>query len=128
MKKMIALFLLIVCVLALSACKQEDVLYLGINAEIIEIDTDNQVVYVVDYGEDEVFGARCAIDCKELIKNQEIIYVDYNTHEVLEIQFADLVVGDKITINAYESRLNCVADGKITVEQIQLATQRLDID
>lgn len=43
-----------VCILTLSACNQkenEDILYLGINAEIVEIDTDNQIVYVVDFGE-----------------------------------------------------------------------------
>ena len=126
MKKLIALVLVLVCVLALSACKQEDILHLGINAEIVEIDTDNQIVYVVDCGEEQVLRAKCAIDCQELIENQEIIYVDYTTNEVSNIQFADLAVGDKITINAYESHLNCVADSIITVEQIQLATQRLD--
>ena len=128
MKKIIALALVIACVLALSACGKEDVLYLGINAEIVEIDGDKQTVYVVDYGDDNVFGTRCGIDCQKLIEKQAIIYVDYGTHEVSEIQFSDLAVGDKVTVNAYESQLSGIADGVIAVEQIQLATQRLHID
>ena len=128
MKKLIALAVTLVCLLALAACDKEDVLHLGINAEVVEIDTEKQIVYVVDYGEEKVFGAKCAINCQNLIANQEIIYVDYDTEDVSLIQFADLAVGDKITVNAYKSQLDCIADGIIEVEQIQLATQRLDTD
>ena len=131
MKKIIALVLAIACILTISACNQkenEDILHLGINAEIVEIDTDNQIVYIVDFGEEKVFGARCGIDCKQLIIDQEILYVDYDTEEVSLIQFADLAIGDKVTINAYESQLDSINDGVIEVEQIQLATQKLNAD
>lgn len=131
MKKIIALVLAIACILTISACNQkenEDILHLGINAEIVEIDTDNQIVYIVDFGEEKVFGARCGIDCKQLIIDQEILYVDYDTEEVSLIQFADLAIGDKVTINAYESQLASINDGVIEVEQIQLATQKLNAD
>ena len=131
MKKIIALVLAIACILTISACNQkenEDILHLGINAEIVEIDTDNQIVYIVDFGEEKVFGARCSIDCKQLIIDQEILYVDYDTEEVSLIQFADLAIGDKVTINAYESQLASINDGVIEVEQIQLATQKLNAD
>lgn len=131
MKRIIVLVLVMVCILTLSACNQkknEDILHLGINAEIHEIDTDNQIVYVVDFGEEKVFGERCGIDCKQLIMNQEILYIDYDTEEVSFIQFADLAVGDKVVINAYESQLAGINDGVIEVEQIQLATQRLNAD
>ena len=131
MKKFIALLLTLIYVLALVGCKKEEkdnILYCGLNAEIVEIDSTNKIVYVADLDADEVFGASCAIDCQKLIQNQKIIYVDYNTYDVSNIQFADLVVGDEIIINAYESQLNCVADAIITVEQIQLDTQRIDIE
>lgn len=131
MKKITILLFALVCAFALSACNQEgneDILHLGINAEIVEIDMVNQIVYVVDYGEDEVFGIKCPIDCKKLIANEEIIYVDYETEAVSLIQFSDLAVGDKVIINAYESQLSGISDGIIEVEQIQLATQRLNID
>jgi hypothetical protein len=125
MKKILALALVIVCALALSACKEEDVLHLGLNAEIVAIDAETQTLYVADYGEEEVFGEECAIDCRVPEEKQNIIYVDYTTHELSDISFADLVVGDKITVNAYESQLSQIDDGLIAVEQIQLATQRL---
>lgn len=124
MKKIIASVLVIVCILNLSSCSQkenEDILYLGINAVIVEIDTDDQIVYVVDSGAEKVFGARCGIDCKQLIIDQEIVYVDCDTGEVSFIQFADLAVGDEVVINAYKSQLASMNDGVIEVKQIQLA-------
>ena len=131
MKKLIALVLALAFVFALSACNKEenkDILHLGLNAEIVEIDATNQIVCVVDYGEDEVFGVKCLIDCKKLIADKEIIYVDNETGAVSLIRFSDLAVGDKVTINAYESQLSGISDGIIEVEQIQLATQRINID
>ena len=131
MKKFIALILAFAFVFALSACNKEeneDILHLGLNAEIVEIDATNQIVFVVDYGDEKVFGVKCPIDCKKLIADKEIIYVDNETKEVSLIQFSDLAVGDKVTINAYESQLNGISDGIIQVEQILLSTQRLTND
>lgn len=126
MKKITAIILLIICVFSFGSCKKEkDVLHLGINAEIIEIDNDNQIICVSDSGTENILGAKCKIDCKKLIERKDIIYVDYDTHELSIIKFSDLTVGDKIIINAYESQLKCVSDGKIEVKQIQLSTQRL---
>lgn len=107
MKKIIALALIMVCALLLSACKQEEEAALrGINVEVVGLDTDNQIVYVADYGEDTFLGARCAIDCKRLIADQEIFYVNFDTDEVSPIRLSDLLVGDKLIINAYESQIN----------------------
>ena len=128
MKKIIVLTLILVCLLSLSACKQEYILHLGMNAEIVEIAAAGQVVYVADTGAEEIFGEKCAISCEKLIEGENIIYVDYDTHEVSGIQFSDLAVGDKVTVNAYESQLSSAAQGSLEAEQIQLATQRLDID
>lgn len=82
MKKLVVLALALVCTLSSAGCKQansEDVLHLGLNAEIIEIDASNYIIYVSDIDESDVFGERCAIDCQKLITDQKIIYVDYNT-------------------------------------------------
>ena len=115
--------------LLLAGCaqndKNDDVLHLGLNATIIEIDTENHILYVSDSGNEQVFGGRCAIDCTELIEDEEIIYVDYETHELSVIQFTDLLVGDAIIINAYEKYLNDPLAETLKVEQIQLGTQRL---
>lgn len=115
-------------ILLLAACekKDDDVLHLGLNATIVGIDASNHILYVADLGSSEVFGGKCAIDCKDLIEDEEIIYVDYKTHELSIIQFSDLVVGDAVVINAYEKNLNVADDSPLTAEQIQLATQQLE--
>ena len=128
MKKVICIISAVCLLLILAACgkKDDDVLHLGLNASIVDIDATNHILYVADLGSSEVFGGRCAIDCKDLIEDEEIIYVDYETHELSIIQFSDLLVGDAVIINAYEKDLNAPEDSPLKVEQIQLATQRLD--
>lgn len=127
MKKILLSVLVLVCFLGLMGCslkQDEDILHLGLNAEIVKIDPDNQIIYVADSSNEEVFGDMCAIDCKAAVANYEILYVDYDTEELFTIQFSDLNVGDKVIIGAYQSQLN-QADGLIEVKQIQLSTQRL---
>lgn len=128
MKKVICIISAVCLLLILAACgkKDDDVLHLGLNASIVEIDATNHILYVADLGSSEVFGGRCAIDCKDLIEDEEIIYVDYETHKLSIIQFSDLVVGDTVIINAYEKNLDAANDSPLIVEQIQLATQRLE--
>ena len=129
MKKWSLLILAFVCGIGLIGCKQhdtEDILHLGLNAEIIEIDSSKQIVYVSDTEADAIFGGRCGIACQKLMDSRNIIYVDYDTGEVTSIDFSDLAVGDKVIVNAYESQLNGVFDGTLEVEQIQLGTQRLN--
>lgn len=127
MKKVILLLSILVLAIGLTSCGKDtdDVLHLGLNAEIVEIDTAKQIIYVADTSNTEVFGEKCGIHCSDLIVPDNIIYVDYDTSEVTDIKFADLQIGDAVTINAYDSQLEGVLDGIINVEQIQLATQRL---
>ena len=128
MKKVAYIVSALCLILLLAACekKDDDVLHLGLNATIVEIDASNHILYVADLGSSEAFGGGCAIDCKDLIEDEEIIYVDYETHELSIIQFSDLLVGDAVIINAYEKNLNTADDSPLIVEQIQLATQQLD--
>ena len=130
MKKVISLLCTLVLVIGLAGCGKdtEDVLHLGLNAEIVEIDTAKQIIYVADTSNTEVFGEKCGINCSELIVPNNIIYADYDTSEVSDIKFSDLQIGDAVIVNAYESQLKGVSEGIINVEQIQLATQRLGND
>ena len=77
MKKTAYIVFLLCFLLLLVGCdrKNDDVLHLGLNATIVEIDASNHILYVADLGSSEVFGGRCAIDCKDLIEDEEIIYV-----------------------------------------------------
>ena len=125
MKRVIVLVLGLLSVIVLVGCKEEpDVLHLGLNAEIVEIDEDDQILYVADLGERDVFGERCGIDGTQV----DMMFVDYGTGKLYTVQFADFLVGDEIIIGAYDSQLAGIADGVIPVKQIQLGTQRLTLE
>ena len=129
MKRLLSIVFALLIVAGLAGCKKsdEDVLHLGLNAIILEIDPENQLIYVSDTEHEDVFGARAAIDCSKAIERDSIFYVDYdsNTTDNLRfIEFKELMVGDMIILGIYESELN--GTDAILVEDIQLSTQRLD--
>lgn len=104
-----------------------DVLHLGLNAIIVEIDHEKQLLYVSDTANEVVFGDRAAIDCSKAIERDSIFYVDYDsdtTDNLRFIEFEDLMVGDMVILGIYESELK--RSDSILVEDIQLSTQRLD--
>ena len=124
MKKIVTVALALLCVCGLAACTKdkEAVLHNGLYAKIVNLDEDNMIVYVADSGTDSIFGEKSAIDCRKLIADQKIIYADYSTEEICAIDFSVLQVGDDVIINAY------IEDGIIEAEQMQLATQRINIE
>ena len=113
--------------------EKDDVLHLGLNAKIVEIDSDKHIIYVSDINGDieKVFGEKCALDCSKAIEKENIIYVNYeDVNDVRTIVFEDLAVDDKIVLNIYNSELRKIGEGAVTVEaivveQIQLGTQRM---
>ena len=128
MRKYLSIIFALLIMAGITGCQKtdEDVLHLGLNAIIVEIDHKNQLIYVSDTAHEDVFGGRAAIDCSKAIERDSIFYVDYNsdtTDNLRFIEFADLIVGDMIILGIYESELNG-ADA-ILVEDIQLSTQRL---
>ena len=106
----------------------EDVLHLGLNAEVIEIDTINHILYVRDIDSHaSVFGDRCAIDCTEAIRNYNLLYVNYDAEaDVRTIEFDDFQVGDAVIIALYNSEKPKAFNGTVVAEQIQLGTQRMN--
>ena len=129
MKKLLSILFVLLIVAVITGCKKtgDDVLHLGLNAIIVEIDSENQLLYVSDTEHDDVFGGRAAIDCSKAIERVSIFYVDYDsdtTDNLRFIEFEDLLVGDMIILGIYESELN--GTDAILVEDIQLSTQRLD--
>lgn len=126
--------IVILCALYMLGCGKEkdDVLHLGLNAKIVEIDSDKHIIYVSDMNGniEKVFDEKCALDCSKAIEKGNIIYVNYeDVNDVRIISFEDLAVGDEIIINIYDSELNNTEDTinveAIVVEQIQLGTQRM---
>ena len=129
MKKLLSVLFVLLIVIGITGCKktEDDVLHLGLNAIIVEIDHENQLIYVSDTEHEDVFGGRAAIDCSKAIERDSIFYVDYDsdtTDNLRFIEFKDLMVGDMIILGIYESELN--GTDAIRVEDIQLSTQRLD--
>ena len=129
MRRLLSIAFALFIVVGISGCKktENDVLHLGLNAIIVEIDYANQVIYVSDTEHEDVFGGRAAIDCSKAIERDGIFYVDYDsdtTDNLRFIEFEDLLVGDMIILGIYESEL--IGTDAILVEDIQLSTQRLD--
>ena len=105
-----------------------EVLHLGLNAEIIGIDAEAQVLYVKDMDENAaVFGERCAIDCAKAIREHCLIYVNYSAEgDVRSIDFSDFRVGDAVIVDLYDGEKQQALKGSATAEQIQLSTQRMN--
>ena len=128
MRRFLSIAFALLIMAALTGCQKtdEDVLHLGLNAIIVEIDHENQLIYVSDTEHGDVFGGRSAIDCSKAIERDSIFYVDYDsdtTDNLSFIKLEDLMVGDMIILGIYESGLN--GTDAILVEDIQLSTQRL---
>ena len=132
MKKLIVWIIIAIFLMFGCGKEDEDVLHLGLNAKIVEIDSDKHIIYVSDMNGniEKVFDGKCALDCSKAIEKENIIYVNYeDVNDVRTISFEDLAVGDEIIINIYDSELNNTEDTinveAIVVEQIQLGTQRM---
>ena len=129
MKRLFSILFVLLIVAGITGCKntEDDVLHLGLNAIIVEIDHEKQLLYVSDTKHEDVFGGRATIDCSKAIGRDSIFYVDYDsdtTDNLRFIEFEDLMVGDMIILGIYESEL--IVTDAILVEDIQLSTQRLD--
>lgn len=120
---------LFICVISLTACdlSKKDVLHLGINAVIIDIDDSSKTITVRDSEEEGLLGDSCLIDCSSL----DMIYCDYDTHKVADISFEDLQYNDEIILSIRSSEIENFKkeeDGSsIKVEQLQLSTQRIEL-
>ena len=128
MKKYLSILIVLLIMAGTIGCKkkEDDVLHLGLNAIIVEIDHENQLIYVSDTEHEDVFGERAAIDCSKAIERDSIFYVDYDsdtTDNLRFIEFKDLMVGDMIILGIYESEMK--GTDVILAEDIQLSTQRL---
>ena len=129
MRRLHIILLALLIVAGIKGCMntEDDVLHLGLNAIIVEINHEKKLIYVSDTEHENVFGGRAAIYCNKAIERDSIFYVDYDsdtTDNLRFIEFEDLMVGDMIILGIYESELN--GNDVILAEDIQLSTQRLD--
>lgn len=121
MKRRYLLFcLLFLFLLAGCGKKQDEVLHMGLNAIVLDVDPKGNTVTVADADEKTVFGTSCV-----LTGELEVVYCDFETQVLKVISLQDLVPGDAVTVNVYDSELKKAETGRIQAQQIQLMTQRM---
>jgi hypothetical protein len=88
-----------------------------VNAEILEISNFVKGMVVKGLDNNSILGDKCYINCE----NPEVyfIYVDYDTGEVTDIEFEDLKVGDRISVD-----VKSVENKYALAYRVQLLTQR----
>lgn len=134
MKKAFCIILLCAAMILAGCSKQvkednQDALHIGLDAEIVELDLDNQYIYVksADQNSNRYFGERCKIDCSVAVEKDKVVYADHSKpidNNLSFISLNELQVGDRIILGIYDSQLNNPKDGAIIAEQIELDTQR----
>lgn len=127
MKRLQILLCLLICLLLLASCgsSKQELLHLGINAVITEIDTSSQAITVRDADESGPLGEQCRIDCSDV----SLIYCNYETCGVKTISFEDLQVEDAVILSIRDSDLKAFQEedaNELNIEQLQLGTQRLN--
>lgn len=95
MRKEFSILLLIVLSLAiLVSCRNEqEVIHMGVNAEIIEIHKDEKAFLVRGLGENNILGD------KSYVSVEEAYFIEVVDEEPVDIEFKDFSVGDKITVD-----------------------------
>ncbi len=136
MEKYISLMLLALFALSLAACGPHnqsvsaEVEFWGLDASVVEIDTEGSILYVKGNGPDaeEILGERCALDCARALENGRVFFVKYDSDEDIRVlALSGLLVGDKVIVSMVESEVeNAKQNGSAVVTQVQLGTQRLD--
>ena len=122
MKKIYISILIISSFFALMACskKEERVVYLGVDAEILSVNYDDKILTIVGVEDGrKVLQTEVKLNCKDLeIDNK--IFKNKNSIEIELLKFNDLKVDDRIKINVSEKELNKEDEEFLNVEQIEL--------
>jgi len=116
--KKVLLMMFVIILLLITACSNnEDVTHGGVNAEILEISNVLKGIVVKGLDNNSILGEKCYINCEG--PDVYFVYVENTSEEVTEIQFEDLVVGDKITVD-----VKSVENKYALTSRVQLLTQR----
>lgn len=110
--------ILVILLPLMTACgSNDDVTHVGVNAEILEISNVVKGIVVKGLDNNSILGDECYINCES--PEVYFLYVENTSGEVTDIQFEDLVVGDKITIG-----VKSVENKYALTSRVQLLTQR----
>ncbi len=117
MKRLMTIILLILILLFVSACGAKKVTHMGLNAEILEINTELKGFVVKSLDKDSILGEKCYISCES--DDVYYIYADNETGETKDLSYNDFRVGDEITVD-----VNSVENGYSLTSRVQLITQK----
>lgn len=67
------------------------------NAEIVEISNEVKGFVVKSLDGESILGENCYVNCEGADTN--LIYVNYDTTEIIDLKFEDFIVGDEITLD-----------------------------
>ncbi|MBU5484364.1 hypothetical protein KQI86_08485 [Clostridium sp. MSJ-11] len=114
MKKVFYIIVALVLLISITACgKKEDITHMGVNAEILEIKSQEKGIVVKGLDDNSMLGEKTYINCED--PDTYFIYVDNNTGEVKDLSFTDLSVGDIITVD-----IKKVEDNYASTSRVQL--------
>lgn len=109
---------IIIMMMALTSCgTNKQVSYVGVNAEILEIDYELKGFVVKSLDDNSILGEKCYISCEA--PDIYYIYADNNTGKTQDLTYGDFVVGDQITVD-----VKSVENEFALASRIQLLTQR----
>ncbi len=127
----IAGFVVVLMMFSLAACgKTDEVLHLGENFKIVDIDSEQMILTVEDMRIPPIIEGEFYLLCEDV----PVIYCNYEKADdpdaVKGIEFNDLIIGDEIIVSAYEKDLESLkaegGDKTLKITQIQLGTQRMN--
>ena len=98
MRKGFSILVLIVLSLAIlvSCRKEQEVVHMGVNAEIIEIHKDEKAFLVRGLDENNILGDR------SYVSTEGAYYIEVVNEEPIDITFEDFSVGDRITVDVVD--------------------------
>lgn len=122
MKKIVFGILLISSIFALTACsqKEEKLVYIGIDAEILSVNYNDKTMTIVGVESDrKVLQTEAELNCKDLELDNKIFKMK-NSKEIEYLKINDLKVADRIKVNVSEKELNKENGEFLKVEQVEL--------
>ncbi|MCC5911722.1 MAG: hypothetical protein JJT76_14955 [Clostridiaceae bacterium] len=96
MKKIFIVILCLILILCLSSCKNKDgISHMGVNAEVLEIFSDEKGLLVKALDKDSVLGYKYYVNCSDM----KTYFIEVIDSKPIDIMFEDFSVGDRITVN-----------------------------
>ncbi|MDU5083533.1 hypothetical protein ACF3M2_16490 [Tissierella carlieri] len=98
MRKSISLCLyFILALFILTSCEdKQDVVHMGVNAEILEISEQEKTMLVKGLDENSILGDKCYVKC------EDAYFIEVVDGKPIDITFDDFSVKDKITVDVIE--------------------------